>query len=133
MKTAFYLFVISFFITTFLVAPFLRYRENRIIPINTKQEIRTSLESINPLILQKIDARQKEIHVRIGVATQIKLSELSKQPDFDKYLSFKKTKRTIMGDGQVKGIIKELDENSLATVYYLYPKDALIKCGTHAR
>lgn len=129
MKTAFYLFVISFFVATFLVAPFLRYRENenKIIPINTKQEIRTLLESINPLILQKVDARQKEIPMRIGIATQIKLSELSKYPDFDKFLSFKKTKKTIIGNGQAGNFIKELDEDSFSVGYYLYPKDALIK------
>jgi len=52
MKMAFYLFVTSFFIATFLIAPFLRHRENRMISINTNPEAKENkyirIEKISP-------------------------------------------------------------------------------------
>lgn len=85
------------------------------------------LESVNPDILQRIDTEQHEIPISIGVPTQMRLAEISKLPDFDTYLAFKKTKKTMIGDGSSEGFIKELDENSFRVGYYIYPKDALRK------
>ena len=122
MKTAFYLFVISFLVTTFFVAPFLQHRENKIIPINTKQEIRTLLESISPSILQKIDMGQKDILIMINIPTEVKLLDLSQRPDFKKFLSIKQSRSS-----NTKDYIIDLDDISWKAGYHLSPKDALIK------
>lgn len=93
-------------------------------PINTKQDIRTFFEVINPKILKKIDAGQTVIPVRLGWSSQNRLSKLSTYPDFDKFLSFKKLEKT---DIKIEGFIKELDRDVFEADYYLFPKDALIK------
>ena len=135
MKVAFLLLVISFLTATFL-APYLLHREREVAIINTKHDIRTFLESINPAILQKIDTGQKEIPVFISVPKQIKLSDLSERSDFNKFLSFKQSgyakgsgvvEMTRNGVDPTKDFIKELDQRGHMDGYYLYPKDALIK------
>jgi hypothetical protein len=83
---------------------------------NIKQQIRNFLESIAPNILQKIDAKEKEIGISIDIPNQVELMRLSKLPDFDKYLAFKEYQ---FGDYMLnctpfKG-------------YILYPKDEIIK------
>ncbi|MGD0551847.1 MAG: hypothetical protein ABSB25_04265 [Sedimentisphaerales bacterium] len=126
MKVAFLLLVISFLTATFL-APYLLHREREVAIINTKHDIRTFLESINPVILQKIDTGQKEIHVLISIPKQMKLSDLSERSDFSKFLSFKRSGDVSLGGGQINGFINELNQNGAMDGYYLYPKDALVK------
>jgi hypothetical protein len=94
-----------------------------------KQEIRTFLESINPLILQKIDAGEKEIIVSIIPDTHIKLVSLSQQKtDFDKFLSFEWSGYV---SGKCDSIIEDLSPTGHirpeTTEYYLHPKDVLKK------
>jgi hypothetical protein len=82
-----------------------------------KQEIRNFLESIKfvgPEILNKIDAKEEEIVVQMNILNQIKLTELSEHPDFDKFLFFE------------KGSSYTLNSEQMAA-YHLYPKDALRK------
>jgi hypothetical protein len=55
----------------------------------TKEAIRNFLAAINPEILQRIDAGEIFIPVRIDVWAQIRLKTLSESyPDFEKYLGF---------------------------------------------
>jgi hypothetical protein len=123
MKVAVYLFIISFFIATFIIAPFIQHHEREMAVINTKQDIRTFLESINPEILRKVDTGQKEIHVLISIPKQMKLSDLSERSDFSKFLFFKRSGDVSLGGGQ----INELNQNGAMDGYYLYPKDTLVK------
>ncbi len=94
-----------------------------------KQEIRTCLESINPEILQRIDAGRKKILVCISMQDAVKLSNLSERVDFDKYLSFRQA--TLEGD--FNGLedpnifIENVKYMWVSNGHYLYPKDALIK------
>jgi hypothetical protein len=81
----------------------------------TREEVRTFFESIAPEILQEIDAKQKEIRVDMSILQEIKFIELSERPDFGKYLSFTKE------DGSYTWNCVQM------TVYYIFPKDALIK------
>jgi len=97
---------------------------------DTKQKIRTLLDSISPEILRRIEAGQKKILTTLGTADEVKLSNLSESADFSKYLSFKKiTREDDFNDFEDPNIfIKGADyfynwENG----HYLYPKDALIK------
>ena len=96
---------------------------------DTKQKIRTLLESISPEILQRIDAGRKKILVCISTQDAVKLSNLSKRVDFDKYLSVKQI--TIEDDSnglEDPNIFIENDEYIwVNNGHYLYPKDALIK------
>lgn len=130
MKTAFYLFIVSFIIATFLVAPFLQYRQNKPTSENTKQEIRSFLETVNPEILKRIDVGRKEILVCISTQDAVRLSNLSEYVDFNKYLSFR---QATIGEDDSKGledpnIFIENNEYLWATNgYYLYPKDALMR------
>lgn len=97
--------------------------------VDTKQAIRTLLESINPEILRGIDAGQKKILVGIGTTDVVKLLNLSERVDFDKYLSF--------GEALSEDDFKGLDDPNIfiesdvglmwVRSYYLHPKDALIK------
>lgn len=122
MKTAFYLFITSSIVATVFIAPFLRYRQNSTIPINTKQEIRTLLESVKPLILQKIDMGQKDILIMINIPTEVKLLDLSQRPDFNKFLSIKQSRGS-----KIEDYIIDSNDISWKASYHLYPKDALIK------
>lgn len=92
----------------------------------TKQELRTFLEDINREILQGIDSR-KDMHVLMGIPTQIRLIELSKRPDFDKFLYIQKSGAHCIGNMPEVGLIKEVGETGYMDGYYLVPKDALIK------
>jgi hypothetical protein len=84
---------------------------------NTKQEIRDFLESLNPEILQRIDAKEKVIVIHADIETQTGLIMLSKLPDFDKYLSFEKPR-----------FYESYALNcEPMKIYHLCPKDALIK------
>jgi len=128
MKWAFYLFAISFFIVTFIIAPFLQYHERETIATISKQDIRSFLESINPEILQKIDAEQKEIHIFISQPKQMKLVDLSTYPNFYNFLSFQRIGYDITSsDDHMDGFINELGQNNEMYGYYLYPRDALKK------
>ena len=93
----------------------------------TKQEIRAFLESINTEILQRIDGRQKEMHVLMSDSKRAKLIELSERPDFNKFLDIKKSGAHCIGGAPESGFIKEFGENGAMVGCYLYPKDALIK------
>ena len=94
-----------------------------------KQEIRTVLESISPEILQRIDSRQTEIGVWLGITEQVKLNSISERLGCEQYLTFKKTKYIwIMTSGKHKlNFIVPANAVGMLTGYYLYPKDALIK------
>ena len=116
-------------------------KDNQTKKEDTKQAIRSFLESVNPVILKKVDAGQKEIHVLISAVKETKLSELSELSDFNKYLSFKQLHTTMQGpnyDGNDADIIKavkstlgdfipELKQYGFVQGYSLYPQDALIK------
>jgi hypothetical protein len=87
---------------------------------DAKQDIRSFFESIDPNILKKIDAGQKEFHISITDSEQTKLLNLSKYPDFDKFLSFE----------QIEGVITFVGGKNRTGVggeYVFSPKDALIK------
>jgi len=95
-----------------------------------KQDIRTLLESISPLILDRIDAGHEKIPVLISMLKQIKLNDLSEHPDFDNFLTFDKCGGSVRGagkDAMYKGWVDEIGETGEKRRYYLYPKDALIK------
>jgi hypothetical protein len=96
---------------------------------DTKQSIRSFLESLRPDILAKVDARAKQIGVWLGSVSQTKLTMLSERPGFDTFLSFKSTANIWMtvGEAQMGDFIKPPGENGTLTGYYLYPKDALLK------
>lgn len=130
MKLAFCLFVISFLVATFLVAPFLHYRDNVVIPMNTKQGLRTFLESVNPEILQRIDKGGTEILTILSASSHVKLVNLSEQPDFNNYLSFKHIgdEENDFNDFEDPNVFVEGDKMHIWTqAYYFYPKDALVK------
>jgi hypothetical protein len=106
---------------------------------DTKQAIRTFLESVNPAILQMIDEGQKKICAYISDDSQKKLTALYSRPDFAKYLSFEshadeysgyfnatrpyEQQATFVG----KDCVIELNKPEMLSKYYFYPKDALIK------
>ena len=129
MKLSFFLFIITFLIAAVFIAPFLKYqnRENEPIDRDTRKEIRTLLESVNPEILKRIDEGQKEIPVRFNTIAQVKLSELSNHQDFYRFLDFKKTGSIVSGANYTGSFIGEPNEISFTECYYLYPKDALIR------
>lgn len=56
----------------------------------TKQELRTFLESISPLILDQIDTKEKVIGVWLGNRGEDKLLDLSERPGFDNLISIKR-------------------------------------------
>jgi len=94
---------------------------------DTKQEVRSFLESLNPKILKLVDAGKSEIHVMIGTVNQVKLSTLSERQDFKKYLSLTQTGNTILGgnSNQIGDFINEENQNGTMNGFILYPKDAL--------
>lgn len=94
---------------------------------DTKQDIRTFLESMNREIIQRIDTRQTEIHVLISIPKQIELKDLSKRPDFDKFLSCTPTGDICIACDHLKDFIMDLSQAGEKDGYYLHPKDALIK------
>jgi hypothetical protein len=136
MKTAFYLFIISFLVATFLVAPFLESESDKsklkdasssqqqTANIKTKQDIRTFLEAINPQILKKIDVGELVIPILIGWKAHIRLQTLSGYPDFGKFLSYHKAEGYEL---KMDNYIKELNDDFLEEKYIFNPKDALIK------
>ncbi|MGD0571703.1 MAG: hypothetical protein ABSB11_01630 [Sedimentisphaerales bacterium] len=56
--------------------------------IDTKQAIRTFFESVDPVILQKIDVGQKKLLVYFSIPQQVKLEDLPNLPNYGNYLSF---------------------------------------------
>jgi hypothetical protein len=96
---------------------------------DTKQAIRSFLESLRPDVLAKVDAGEKQIGVWLGSVNQTKLSTLSERPWFDSFLSFKKTKQMwiIMGEAQMGDFIRPTGEDGTLIGHYLYPKDSLIR------
>lgn len=119
-------FVVFLTVSVAIVAPYRIYQEQQqtIAQLknvhNTKQDIRNFFESVDPIILQKIDAGQKEIHVSITTPEQMKLLDLSKYPDFDKFLSFKQTEGVIT-------FIGGKNRTGVGGDYCFYPKDAITK------
>jgi len=141
---------LSILMIRLIIAPYVMYTEQQqtIMKLreaaaqkeqDTKQDIRTFLEIVNPKILTKVDAGQEEIHVYLGASSQAKLKNLSELPNFAKFLSFNQVNRTMQGinyDGNDPDIISavkqalgdfipELNEQGFAQGYCLYPKDAL--------
>ena len=96
---------------------------------DTKQEIRTCLESINPEILQRVDAGRKKILVCINTQDVVRLSNLSERVDFDKYLSFRQvTLEDNLNELEDPNIYIEKGEYIwVNNGHYLYPKDALMR------
>ena len=96
-----------------------------------KQGIRSLLESINPMILTKIDAREEEVKVALGTANETRLQLMSDRPEFSQFLSFKQVDDVwIMpgrGENATPGFIQDKGEGVQFTGYILYPKDALTK------
>jgi hypothetical protein len=74
-----------------------------------------------------IDAGEPEIHVMLGVPSQVKLSEFSKRQDFIKFLSYRQTSDVIMsgGSNHIGDYINESGQNGTMNGFYIYPKDAL--------
>jgi hypothetical protein len=95
--------------------------------LDRKRKIRTLLESINPEIIQYIDAGYKEIEVFISIPKGLELTELSKRPDFSQFLLYKKGEDVNLGTNEVDGYILESGYGGLKEHFSLYPKDALIK------
>src|SRR5665213_1170471 len=97
-------------------------------PQNTKQDLRTFLESLNPEILKDIDSGQSEIEVFIGTVSQMKLSNFSERQNFKSYLSFKQTSNILQGSSnKIGNSLNEVGEEGVMTGFILYPKDALKK------
>lgn len=100
---------------------------------DTKQDIRTFLESISPQILVKINAKEKKIGAWLGPINEGKLLTLAERAEFKNFLSFKKGSNvwTVTGAGtggeEHYGLIRGVRESGTLVDYYLYPKDALIK------
>lgn len=95
---------------------------------NTKQDIRSFFESINPEILHRVDTSRDEIPVLLGSQDQLKLSELSKRSDFDSYLSARKGKDGVIVDGRpTTNELRRMGQTGYMDRYYFYPKDALAK------
>ncbi|MGA2173228.1 MAG: hypothetical protein ABSG82_09525 [Sedimentisphaerales bacterium] len=101
--------------------------------VDTKQEIRIFLKSIDPNILQMIDAGKKEIHIFISKPKIMKLFDLYTYPDFNKFLSFQRSGDTNVEGNQKDDFINELpppgDISPLYAYlegYYLFPKPPLI-------
>lgn len=91
----------------------------------TKQELRTFFEDVNEAILPMIDAGQKEIRISISIPKEVDLLNMSKRPDFDKFLSIKQCQcDDIYG---VEKYVNQSNDLSWRVGYCLYPKDALIK------
>lgn len=94
----------------------------------TKQEIRTFLESIHPEILRRIDHDYAKILTTLSVPNQVKLTNLSERPDFEKYMSFKQINNDTddFNDFDDPNVFIEGDEYfNWIQAHYLYPKDAL--------
>jgi len=64
---------------------------------DTKQDIRTLLESVNPEILKQIDFGKPEIKVEIGQIHFLKLVSLSDRTSFSKYMSYEHDGNDIYG------------------------------------
>jgi hypothetical protein len=96
---------------------------------DTKQDIRSFLESLHPDVLAKVDAGEKQIGVWLGPVNQTKLATLSERQGFSALLSVKSTNQIWMtaGEAQRGDFIRPTGENGTLVGYYLYPKDALIK------
>ena len=124
-----FLFLLMGFTISVILTSYSMYQEASIKPV-TKQEIRTLLESINPAILSKIDKGQKKILVPINTYKLVKLTSLSENPNFGKYLSFKQVNRDDnFNNFKDPNIFVEINDFSWSwcQTYYLYPKDALVK------
>lgn len=100
---------------------------------DTRQAIRTFLESISPRILDKVDAKDRNIGVWLGSTSEAKLNELSGLAGFADYLSFEKGDDIwiVFGPGtgkeEYKGLIRGVGEKGQLSGYRLHPKDALMK------
>ena len=108
----------------------LKLNEKLNIKADTKRQIRTFLESVNPKILEEIDEGRVKVLTTLSASKHVELVNLSKQSDFNKYLSFKHISREEdeINDLQDPNIFIEGDEFlSWEQAYYLYPKDALRK------
>lgn len=98
--------------------------------VDIKQEIRTLLESINPEILSKIDKGRAKILVPISPTKLVKLTNLSENPNFNKYLSVEQfTRKDDFNDFKDPNILVDVNDFDWFwnNTYYLCPKDALIK------
>jgi hypothetical protein len=99
-----------------------------------KQVIRNFLELVNPEILQRIDAGEMIIPIRIDDRADKRFLLLSyKYPDFNDFLILRPTNMEWPIGGKNPGFLKyfntiiELNKNKNTSVdYYLLPKDALI-------
>lgn len=89
----------------------------------TKQEIRTLFEAVSPKILKEIDSGDKDILVAINVPKEVELLNISKRPDFSKYLSLKQEHDRY----DAIGCISDPNDVGKKSVYHIYPKDALVK------
>lgn len=119
------------YISTILTS-YSMYKENQkqVHNTDTKQDIRALLEDFNSVILQKIDMGQKKFLLPISMARQVKLTNLSERPDFNKYLRVEQfTREDDFNDYEDPNIfIKGSDYYySWMQAYYFYPKDALKK------
>lgn len=140
------IFIVLLIISVAIVAPYRIYQDQQrqisdfkkqIPNVDTKQEIRNFLDSINseinPEILHKIDEGQKEIPVFISEPEERKLAALATYLNFYNFLSFQKDSDN--GYIRVPNELpsknsphpKEIDLRPSLYKYYLYPKDALIK------
>jgi hypothetical protein len=95
---------------------------------DSKQDIRTFLESIHPEILQMVDEGQKEICVGLGDLKQTELADLYERPDFGRFLLFRKCEGSYNYVEPGETMIIELGQGLRYVVkYYFYPKKALIE------
>jgi hypothetical protein len=118
-----------------ILAPYVMYCQKQVQSAKVadiKQKIRTSIELISPEILPKIDKGQKKILVPISPNNLAKLAILSENPDFEKYLEYTQFNSGRDDDNDVYDPNIFVDVNDfrwfvVKDLYYLKPKDALIK------
>jgi hypothetical protein len=96
--------------------------------VDTKQDIRTILESVNPEILRQIDAGSPSVKVLISSMHRTKLAMLSDRPSFSKYLSFGAPDAVVVGARNILGgYLNDIGDESDQNAMMLLPKDALKK------
>jgi|CZKV01.1.fsa_nt_gi hypothetical protein len=90
-----------------------------------KKYLRVFLESVNSEILYRVDAGNKQIGIFLGDVSESKLTMLSKQPNFSKFLTFERGSNVIIGNGSIGDFLKEKNVDGTMTDFVFSPKYSL--------